>query len=293
MPVHVVTDSTADLEPAFLLEYGISMVPLTVHLDDGESYLDREELRPGEFAARLPHLRRLPTTSAPSPGAFRAVYLKAFEAGAEGVLSLHLSGRLSGTVQSAEMAARMMDRPVEVLDLGTAGLGTGLLAWWAARRARSGMALEDLSRELRMLETRVFSLLAPVTLEYLARGGRIGQAARMVGTLFDMKPVLSVHQGHVRPLRKVRGERQILPAMGQAFLERVSEGRAILGACSYGGDMEPSHQLKAWLTERYRLKGWLASEMGPVITTHVGPGAIGAIMLELTDDEARWWEEEK
>ena len=288
--IRIVTDSTADLGPEFLRTHGVTMVPLTVGWE-GETYQDSVDLDPVEFLQRLPAMKEVPHTAAPSPGAFRAAFDAGLAAGAEGVLSIHLAGGLSGTVRSAEAAARLVDGPVHVIDSGSASLGIGLLVWWAAVRARQGLSLERLVQEVEQLKSRLFALTAPVTLEYLARGGRIGQAARLVGTILDMKPILLLEKGSFRPERKVRGERQIVPALLSSLKERVPEGAPILAALGHSGDPAQHEALIQEVRQRWHVLGWLDGVIGPVVSSHAGPGAYGLIALPLTEDQAQTWKE--
>lgn len=284
MTVAIITDSTADLNPEWLRDHGVHTVPLLVEVA-GESYRDRLDLSAEDFLAQLPQLLVLPHTAAPSPGAFAEAYQEAFSAGAEAICSIHLAGGLSSTVRSAEMGARMVEGEVAVIDGESASLGTGLLVWWAVRRAQAGSSLADLKTELTALRQRLFAYAAPVTLEYLARGGRIGQAARLVGTILDMKPILLLEHGHFRPAKKVRGERQIAPGMVGLALERVPPGTPVLAALGHSGDVGRHQGLIDSINQQFRVVGWLDGVIGPVISTHVGPGAFGLILLPLTEKE--------
>lgn len=292
MAVRVVTDSTADLRPTWLDAHRVKMVPLLVEFG-GESYRDQVDLTPDEFLRQLPLMQEQPHTAAPSPGAFRSVYDEALADSEGGVLSIHLAGGLSSTVHSAEMAARMVDGPVRVVDGESASMGTGLLVWWAVQRAEAGAGLETLVAEVEALKARLFAYAAPVTLEYLARGGRIGQAARLVGTILDMKPILILEHGSFRPARKVRGERQIAPAMLASLAERLPEGTPVLAALAHSGDLERHTALKEAVEQRYRVQGWLDGVIGPVISSHVGPGAFGIIILPLTETEETLWKQSR
>lgn len=290
MSIAVVTDSTADLSPEFVSAYGISVVPLTIEYG-GQTYRDRIDLDPRDFLGDLPAMRETPKTAAPSPGAFRVVYEELLQQGHEGVVSIHLAGGLSATVRAAETASRMVDGPVEVVDGESASLGTGLLVWWAVRRAQQGAGLTEVTQELHALKTGLFALTAPVTLEYLARGGRIGQAARLVGTILDMKPVLLLERGTFRPERKVRGTRQIVPAMVASAAGRVPAETPVLAAIGHSGMTADHQKLMEMVGQRYRVVGWLDGVIGPVISTHVGPGAYGLIILPLNAGQAKRFQE--
>ncbi|MCY0877982.1 MAG: DegV family protein [Firmicutes bacterium] len=290
MRVAVVTDSTADLPPVFLDRYGVTMVPLTIEME-GASYRDRVDLDPEAFLERLPSLCQFPHTAAPAPGAFYDVYRRILDSGADAVISIHLARGLSATVTAAETAAAMVGDAVHVVDGESASLGTGLLVWWAARRARAGMPATAIREELEWLKGRLFALTAPITLEYLARGGRIGQAQRWVGTLLDMKPVLALERGAFRPERRVRGERQLVPALLAAVGDRVERGTPVLAALGHAGFPQRYGALEEGMRTRYEVLGWLEGVIGPAISAHVGPGAFGVIVLPLTPEWAQLWKE--
>lgn len=288
MSVRIVTDSAADLSRTWQDAHGVVSVPLVVEFG-GERYQDGIDLTAEDFLRQLPDMRELPHTAAPPPGAFLQVYEDLFSHGADGVLSIHLAGGLSSTVRSAEAGARQVDGPVRVVDGYSASLGTGLLVWWASVRAESGTDLETLAAEVETLKTQLFGYAAPVTLEYLARGGRIGQAARLVGTILDMKPILLLENGGIRPERKVRGERQIIPGMLASLADRVPEGTPLLAALGHSGDGVAVQSITASLEGRYRVRGWLEGVIGPVISTHAGPGAFGLLVLPLTEAQDALW----
>lgn len=290
MKLGLVTDSTSDLTESFLRERQIAMAPLLVEYDH-KSFRDRIDLDAREYLSLLPTLKTLPHTSAPSPGVFRALYEEEFQRGREAILSIHLGSGLSSTVRSAEMAARMVSGRIWVIDGGSASLGTGLLVWWAHHRFSRGASLDSVLAEIEMLKRGLFALMAPNTLEYLARGGRIGQAARLVGTLLDMKPILLLEHGSFKPAKKVRGERQIISAMLNEVYERVPAHTSILAAIAHSGDIGIYERAREMLMEHYQVLGWQDGVIGPVISTHVGPGTFGIIVLPIPGDMTRYWEE--
>lgn len=288
MTVAVVTDSTADLPLALREAEGIRMVPLSIEVL-GRTMLDQVEIDPVEYLERLPALDPLPHTSAPPPGAFRAAFQEALAEGAEGVLSVHLSGALSATVQVAESARTMVEGPVRVVDGRSAGLGTGLLAWWAARSARAGTRLEETTAEVRSLLGRLMVAFCPLTLSYLARGGRIGPAARWVGTVLDVKPVLTVEEGRIVPFMKVRGERQVIPALIQAVRRAVPDGAPVLLGVSHAANPEAAARLREVAHATWEIVDELTTVVGPVLSTHGGPGTFGLMVLMLNPVEAARW----
>jgi DegV family protein with EDD domain len=289
--VRIVTDSAADLPAAWRRAHGIWSVPLTVFFGE-EAFLDQEDLDADAFLERLTRSRTLPTTAAPSPAAFAQVYRRARAEGAAGVVSVHLSGALSATVRHAQAGQREAGwDAVRVVDGQSASLGTGLLALWAARAARTGLGPEAVASSVARLASRLRVVFSVETLEYLARGGRIGQAARLLGGWLDVRPILALDAGAVHPVRRVRGPRQVTGALLDA-LGDLAPGPA-LGAVAHSGDgagIERGQHILDALTERgIRLLDTVWGRIGPVIGTHAGPGALGVIVLPLDAEAAAVW----
>ena len=204
MPVRVVTDSTADLPPEVAKAHGITVVPLNVQFGE-ESYRDGVDITPDQFYQRLVSSPRLPTTSQPSVGAFIEAYQGIAE-GAEGIVSVHISGKLSGTCNSATQAQTELAEtvPIEVVDTRQASLATGLVALAAARAAQAGGSFAEVAVEARRAAEEVSVLFMVDTLEYLQKGGRIGKAAAFLGGLLNVKPLLTIRDGEVHPLERAR-----------------------------------------------------------------------------------------
>lgn len=290
MGVAIVTDSTCDLDSALLERYSIGLVSLSVGFGD-HYYEDRTELSADAFMARLVTSQEPVHTTAPSPGAFAARYRETLaQPGCDAIISIHLSGGLSSTVRVAEAAARLVDGNVTVIDSHNVSVGLGMLVWWAACRAGQGSSAAAIVDELRSLIPRLHLLVAPVTLEYLARGGRIGQAARLVGTLLDMKPILEVENGMIKAAKKVRGERHIIPGMLQLFSERIAPGTPCFIAAASTTPVPQLQRLIATLADNYPMVASLTAVAGPVIGTHAGPGAYGALLCPLSTDQVELWQ---
>lgn len=290
MGLAIVTDSTCDLGPDLLARHSISVIPLSVGF--GERYfLDRVEISTEEFMERLVTSHDPVHTAAPSIGAMATLYRELLaRPGCDAILSIHLSGGLSSTVRVAESAARVVGGNITVIDSQTVSIGLGMLVWWAARRASQGVPGRTIAQEIQTLIPRMHLLIAPVTLEYLARGGRIGQAARLVGTLLDMKPILEVDHGMIKAAKKVRGDRHITPAILQGFEERVAVGTSCLIAVASTTPVPQVELLLSALSGLYRPVGSLRAIVGPVIATHAGPGAYGALVCPLTLEQVNWWQ---
>ncbi|MCL8207823.1 MAG: DegV family protein [Actinomycetia bacterium] len=289
--VRVVTDSAADLPADVRRAHGVWSVPLTVFFGE-EAYLDQEDLDADGFLARLTTSPTLPTTAAPSPAAFAGRYRAARDQGATGVVSIHLSGALSATVRNAEAGRREAGWDgVRVVDGRSASLGTGLLVLWAARAARAGLDADAVAAGVDRLADRLRVGFSVATLEYLARGGRIGQAARLLGGWLDVRPILALANGSVHPVRRVRGPRQVAGALVDA-LGDVPAGPAV-AAVAHSGDaegIERGRQVLAALAARgVEWQDTVFGRIGPVIGVHAGPGALGVIVLPLDAASLALW----
>src|SRR5918911_3304491 len=273
--VGVVTDSTADLQPAVQERLGVAVVPLIINWD-GKTYRDKIDLTQAEFYRRLRTTKSLPRTGAPSLAAFEAVFrqqLKQHDA----VVSLNLAGRLSGTYEVARRAAESVDpRHIAVIDSGSVSVCLGWLAEMAATLARAGAALGDIVERLEEARGRLRILALLETLDFLQRGGRIGRAAALAGTLLAVKPILSVKDGEVAPVERVRTmngavRRLVELVEAQGPIERLG----VIHADAPANAAEVERQLRARYPEVTIDRG----ELGPVVGTHGGPGVVGVGML--------------
>ena len=269
--VAVVTDSTADLSPELAAERAVTVVPLTVNLD-GRSYLDGVDISADEFYRKLQTSSGHPTTSQPSPGQFLEVYERLL-GGHEEVVSIHISAKLSGTLSSAQQAAKMIggDR-IHVVDSHFASMPLAALVLVAATRAgRGGNSAEILEDSHRVGEAmRCF--FAVSTLEYLRRGGRIGGASALLGSVLQIKPILAIEDGQVVPRERVRThERALLRLVELAqSVDRSS------GLCVVIGHAAAEAAALA-LAERLEktAESLVVQPLGPVVGAHAGPGTVG------------------
>jgi DegV family protein with EDD domain len=275
--VRIVTDSACDLPEAVATELNIEIVPLSIRFGETE-YIDRVELTTAEFWAKCASTPTLPETAAPPPGAFEQVYRRAAADGASNVVVVSLSGALSATMQSAEVAARSVadELVVQVVDSRSVSLGLGTIAAACARAARDGAdvdAVAALGTDLAS-RTRVFGALD--TLENLKKGGRIGNAKALLATALAIKPIIEVIDGKVE-----QGGKQRTRSKALAFLVdkvREFEGR-MSGLAVLHADCTDVDQFVEMLRPLYAGE-IIVGEIGPVIGTHAGRGTIGVAFTE-------------
>ena len=271
MGVRVVTDSSCDLPSNLVEVYGIEVVPLTIRFGD-EELVDRDELAPDEFWTRLRSSEALPETSAPSAGAFEARFRDLIQRGATGIISINLSSRLSATMQAAQVAANGVrdECPTVVIDSRTVSMGLGALCLTAARRAADGGKLEEIVEDVisRRDRTRLFGALD--TLEFLKRGGRIGNARALLGSMLSIKPIVEVRDGVVEESGKVRTRSKALAALADRVKAQPVDTCAVLH-----GQASDVDEMLDLLDPVFPRDEIVTGLVGPVIGTHAGPGVIG------------------
>jgi DegV family protein with EDD domain len=273
--VRIVTDSACDLTEQLVKEHNVTVVPLTIRF--GETELeDRRQLSPTEFWERCRGKGALPETAAPSPGAFQAAYQQVVDDGADAVLCLTISSKVSATYDSARTAAESFTaKPVQVVDTYSLTVGQGLLVIAAAEDAASGATLEDIVAVTkdRIGRSRLYGVVGG--LEHLQRGGRIGGARAMVGSLLNIKPVIQLKDGEVAEESKQRTRARALAYLtdkvkADAPLERIAVAD---GACDDFPDV------RARIEEIATEHPLISADLGPVVGTHAGPNTVGVCYI--------------
>ncbi len=278
--VHVVTDSSSDLTPELKERYGIATVPLYIIFGE-QAYRDQAEISTPGFYDRMASGGVLPRTSQPSPADFLAVYQAISEPG-ETIVSVHLSQKLSGTFQSAYMASGMVtDRTVIPVDSGTVSTGLGLAVLAAARAAEQGLPGEAVAEVASRTAARIHHIFAVDSLDHLQRTGRIGRAAAFVGGLLSVKPLLTIEDGIVAPLEKVRGKSKVLGRMVEIMEQRTPPGRSIVLTLPHSGPAEESAELEAQIRQRWDVRELVRGWIGPVVGANAGPGILGTLWYEV------------
>ena len=261
--IRILTDSTADLPQEIVEQYQITVIPLTV-LIEGKPYLDRVDITNEEYYATLRKVDDLPTTSQPSPAVFAEAYEKLAQEGAEEIISLHLSSDLSGTVQGAGLAAKMVEDKVRVtvIDSRSATMGLGLVQ----------TCVQNLD---------LFFLID--SLDNLQKGGRIGKAGFLVGSLLNIKPILRLKDGVIHAYEKVRGnkENKAMDRLIDDFCNKIDMNKPVYCAAGYCDNKELAEYMVAKMQERHPQLDVVFMQIGCVVATHIGMGAVGIAFYQL------------
>jgi DegV family protein with EDD domain len=279
MPVRIVTDSACDLDESDTRALDIEVVPLSIRFGDTE-YTDRVDLSAEQFYATMATSSVLPETAAPSPGAFEAAFRRQADAGATAIVCINLSSELSATMQAAQNAAKALEGDVDirVVDSRSITLGLGAQVLAAARAARDGKGADEIVSLVEDLRdrTRIFGALD--TLDNLKKGGRIGGAQALVGTLLSIKPIIDISTGVVQEAGKARTRRKALEALRDRVFERPTvEGLTV------GHGMAPDvDEMLDLLAPRYDRDAIPVSIIGATIGAHGGPRVMGVAWLEAT-----------
>ncbi len=276
MMVKIVTDSVSDISPAIADELGITVVPLNV-VFGSEIYRDGIDLTTDEFYEKLRHSQTLPTTSTPPLQTFIEVYDRLAEETDE-ILVITIARKLSATGESALKAIESMDRKcrVEVLDSQLAIMAEGLLVITAAKAARDGASLDDILKSTEWDIPRIQTRMAFDTLEYLKRGGRIGKAKALMGSMLKINPILGIRDGEVFPFGQ---ERSRTKAIDRLYEFVMSYSKIDEMAVEDATTPDEADALVERLVEKYPKERIYRSKFSPVIGTNVGPSVIGVAVL--------------
>lgn len=274
--IRVVTDSACDLSDELLAELGVGMVPLTIRFGS-EELVDRVELSTKEFWSRCSGAATLPETAAPAPGAFVRAFERMADEGASGVVCINLSSKLSATMEAARAAARDVEErlAVRVVDSESVTMGEGLVVVEAAQRASAGGSLDEVEAAARSSVRRMKVYGAIDTLDNLRKGGRIGGAAALVGSMLAIKPVIEVRDGVVEQESRQRTRARSLDYLA----DKVKAAGPVVRLAVSGADAPDLDRFLDRLDGVQPTERLLLGDIGPVIGTHTGRGAIGVAWL--------------
>ncbi len=276
--VVVVTDSSATVPADLARELDIRIVPIVLAFN-GFIFQDGIDISPTEVYRLLRDGKHAPTTSAPSVGDFLRVYAAAAQE-ASGIVSIHLSPKLSATYNAATAASQLVEEvPIRVVNCHTAAMGQGFVVLAAARKAAEGASMEAVAARARDVAAKMNLLATIGTLEYLHRGGRIGSAATLLGTALQIKPVLCVADGHVDVFARPRTKSKAVRVMLDHIAEQVN-GHPLHVAVLHADVPQEAEELKQEIARRFHCDEIFVTELTPVMGAHTGPGVLGVAFYE-------------
>ncbi len=278
--IGIVVDSTADVPFSFYQEHHITVVPLKVHFGE-ESFKDWIDIDPETFYRRLKSLPVLPKTSQPSAADFENAYRNLAKEN-DSIISIHISSKLSGTVNSAQAAkAALPQIPIYIVDTGLASIGTAMVTQAAIREIGTAASIEKVIKAVEKVAEHIVILFAVDTLEYLQKGGRIGKASALLGSLLNIKPILTIKDGEVHPFKKIRGSTRLYQEFVNILKEQVESGKKLHLGLAHAANPQAVNRLKSQIEESgIGYDDLLISEIGPVIGTYTGPGAFALVFYQ-------------
>ena len=269
----VVTDSSATVPASLVQELGIGVVPILLNVN-GQTYRDGIDITPGEVYRLLRASRRLPTTAAPSAGDFLRVYASAAQE-VSGIVSIHLPTELSATYSVASTSSQLMDGPpIRIVDSQSVAMGQGFVVLEAARAADSGAGLDAVVARAEQIAGKVHVYATLETLEYLRRGGRIGGAAALAGTMLRIKPTVYVAGGTVQPFAKPRTMSRAMQLMLDEMAREAGD-RALHAAVLHADAPDQAEEFRQRVESDFDCVELYVTEFTPVMGVHAGPGVLG------------------
>ncbi|CEG27544.1 degV family protein [Bacillus sp. B-jedd] len=270
--IKIVTDSTSDMPKELIEKYGIEIVPLSITVG-GETYTDGVDISPVQFLGKMKQTPELPKSSQPSTGAFLEVYDRLGNEGYD-VLSIHMTGKMSGTVRSAESAAQMTAAKVTVVDSKFISKALGFQVKEAAIMANEGKSMDEILARLKAIQENSRLYIMVDTLENLVKGGRIGKGRAFLGSLLNIKPIASLEGAEYNPVTKVRSHTQVVKFLAKQFAEDVA-GKTIKGVgIAHAGAIDLAEKIKENIYELTGYEGVETDYTNSTVSTHTGPGAI-------------------
>lgn len=273
--IGIITDSTCDIPDALIQQYNITVIPHTI-IWGSEQYRDRVEMTSEAFYQRLAVDPQRPTTAQAGIPDFQQAYEQVADQGAKEIIVLTVSSAMSGAYQMALQAAKLVKVPVHVIDSKgpTMSLGWQVLA--AARACAAGADVQTILKTVEQVRKRLVQLVCMDTLEYLQRGGRIGGAVKWIGSLLNVKPLVSInHQtGLVEPVSLARTQKAVIDLMYKKFFSLLSEGKKLHVAVLHGNALDKAEALAARIKDEYNPVELLINITGPVLGVNTGPGAL-------------------
>ncbi|OPJ55783.1 DegV family protein [Alkalithermobacter paradoxus] len=278
MSIKIIADSLSDIPAQLVQEYDIEIVPLTIIFEDGE-YKDRVDLSVDEFYQKLTTSSTLPRTSQITPAEFEAVFRKYLDEGRE-ILYIGASSKASGTYQSSVIARSMLESDkIHTFDTMALSSGIGMLVIEAAKMAKEGKTVNEILEKLETMKEKIDHIFTVDTLEYLQKGGRLSATKAAIGTILNIKPILTVEDGLVKPLDQVRGKKKVLDKMIDIAKKRGEDFTDKTVMISHANNIEIAEKLKEVVQNELNPKEIIIGEIGAGVGTHAGPGTAAIFYL--------------
>jgi len=276
--IKIVTDSTCDLPTELVDRYNITVVPIHIYFGT-DHFLDRVTIDAVTFYDRIASTGEIPTTSQPSVGEFAAVYRQLAAEGADTVVSMHVTGQLSGTVRSAELAAKEVadEVDVRVFDSLAGSAALGYMAMEAAQAAQAGFDVEAILSMLKRIRDGLSIVLTPLNLEFLQKSGRVSKLQGAIGALLNIKPIIELRSGTLEATERVRSRRKAIERLLVRTLEQHGTDRALNLAVVHANAPEDGRRLLDRVVATFPVNRVLVTELALSVAVHLGPGTVGVV----------------
>jgi DegV family protein with EDD domain len=278
--IAIVTDSTSDLPKDLLKSNNITSIPLSVIFKEATYLDDGKEITIEDFYEKLKTAGDLPTTTQPTPKDFVETYtslLKEYDS----ILSVHISKKMSGTINSAELAKQQMpDADIEIVDSELVHMPLGFIALTAANLAKNGKSRDEIVEAINAMKSKINVLFVPSTLEYLKKGGRIGKAKGLIASLLEIKPILTINAGEVSQFKTTRRWNQAKIELVNSMEAMITDPSKLIVSIGDSDAVEDAQEMEDRIKEKFSPKKIMRVKIGAVVGTHLGPGGIGITFYE-------------
>jgi fatty acid kinase fatty acid binding subunit len=280
--IRVVVDSTCDLPAEYFDEYGITIVPINIQFGN-ETYEDGITLDHAGFYRKIEELGILPSTSQPSAGQFKAYYERLHQEGATDILSLHVTARLSGTYQSAELAREMVENKVAVypFDSACGSAGLGFMAVEATRMARAGKTVAEILARMEVIRGRMNILLTLKDLRFAQMSGRVGKLQSSLASLLNLKPIVLLQNGLIDATEKVRTRGKAIDRLLDIMVERVGTTAPVNLGVIHAADPQPGEELLQRARALFNCRESFLADLTSSLVVHFGPGTLGLVAYQV------------
>jgi DegV family protein with EDD domain len=278
--IAIVTDSTSDIPKDLLESKDLTAIPLSVIFKEATYLDDGKEITIEDFYTKLKTEDDLPTTTQPTPKDFVETYTSLLE-NYDSILSVHISKKMSGTINSAELAKQQMpDADIEIFDSELVHMPLGFLALEAAKMAKDGKSRNEIVEALSALRSKIKVLFVPSTLEYLKKGGRIGKAKGLIASLLEIKPILTINAGEVSQFKTTRRWNQAKIELVNSMETMITDPSKLTVSIGDSDAVEDAQEMEDRIREKFSPKKIMRVKIGAVVGTHLGPGGIGITFYE-------------